>query len=164
MVFFSSTSYSMSCVKDLFKEVTISLNDQIKNAIFASDVNSVLHLVKHDVDEEDLQYYIQLAQNNMGRPPKSTMPGRALGILQISLGMAVFYKTVDCFKTKYKQFSAKNEIISRYSSPHNILMDIATVTGFISSYNAVTSAMENFNPRSNYKKQLLILLYLQSLR
>lgn len=158
---FNLSTYPMNCLTGLFKEKSEPVAEQIKNAIIGSDVNSVLTLVKDDISENDLQYFQQLAKSTMGRTPKSTPRGRFIGTIKIALGMALLYKTGDYFKTEYN--NSKNDILNRYRSFHNVMMDIACLSGFISSSNFLSDGFDKFNPRSNYKKQLLINLYLKSL-
>lgn len=154
--------YSFKSLKNIFTSYeSMNQNDEIKEAIANSDVNKVLSLVRSDVNFISLQDYIELANENFGRTPNPTFQGRFMGTIKIALGMALLYKTGDYFKTEYTK--AKSDFISRYKSVHNILMDIACLSGFISSSNFLTAGIESINPRSNYKKQLLINLYLKSL-
>jgi len=154
--------YGINSIKDIFVLAnTLSQDEQIRKAISDSDVSTVLNLVKSDTPAADLQIYYNLAQNNFGHPPRVGFHNRLVGAVKIAMGMALLYKTGDYFKNEWN--ATKPDLLTRYKSPHHLLMDIACLSGFISSYNSVNSGINNITPRSNYKKQLLIHLYLKSL-
>lgn len=161
LCFFTIPTNANSYLKKIFDTDSRSDSEQIKSAIYNSDVNTVLTLVRTDVSREDLDLYVELAQNNFGRTPSAALKSKCFGFIKIALGMALLYKTVDYFKTEYVK--SKDNILIRYKSMHNILMDLACLSGFISSSNFVNSGLDYIHPRSNYKKQLLINLYLKSL-
>jgi hypothetical protein len=159
----STQAYGIKSLSGLFcSNSVVSEHEEIQKAILNSEVNKVLELVKPNVDRYNLEEYIELAGSNFGKTPAARFKDRFIGSVKIALGMALLYKTGDYFKTEY--LKTKEDFINRYKSMHNILMDIACLSGFISSSNFITDGVDTINPRSNYKKQLLINLYLKSLK
>lgn len=140
---------------------TKSDHERVVEAISNSDVNTVLSLVKFN--NEHLEEYYELSQCSFGTAPKVGWTTQALGITKILLAAALFYKTGDHFKTEYQQFNSFMSFINRYKSIHHVLMDTAILSQLAFTYMAVSSGINNINPKSSYKKQLLINLYLQNL-
>lgn len=158
LLFFTLPAQGIHQLCKLFKKDSPSVEESINTA----DFRSVMDLVHKDVDPQDLNYYLELSQGSFGRPPKASVYNYILGSVKIILGFALLYKTGDYFKQQYT--AAHKDFIRRYTSPHNVLMDLACLSGLISSYGSVSSGINNIDPRSNYKKQLLINLYLKSLK
>lgn len=152
---------AMNYIKNIFSGSNIT--DQIEKAIDNDDFKSVHELVTKEMDDETINYYIQYAQNASGRPKKSSLPSRIKGSCKIVLGLALLYKAADYFKNEYQSLKTPSEILSRYRSVHNVMMDLACLSGVISSYGTLSAGFHHIEPRTNYKKQLLINLYLKNL-
>lgn len=152
---------SLPNIKNIFNYKKVETLDQIELAILNSDVDKVLTLLNKNTSLSDLQHYLYLCECNFGRAPKASVQKKLLGTVKFVLGISLFYKTMDYFKQELGKtgFNVK----TRYNNVHTILMDIAGLSGFISCYGFVLSAVNIINPHSNHKKQLLIRLYLDNL-
>lgn len=164
-ILYGSSLNAMSYINKIIKPKNVDNEVEfIRDAIIASDVNTVLHNVKSDISDKDLDYYIHLAKSNFGTPQRSSLRSKLLAVTNMALGSALLYKTVDYFKSEFNLAGNKAQFIDRYKSIHNVLMDFACLSGFISAYGSFTTAADYINPRSRNKKQLLILLYLQNIK
>ena len=152
---------SLATINKFWKTEPKSVNDKILDAITDADVNTVLSKVK--ADNPNISKYLQLSNSSFGVSPKVSISTKLLGISKIALASALLYKTGDYFKTEYSRFNSFAMFIKQYKSIHNILMDTATLSQLVFSYMALNSGINNINPRSCYKKQLLIKLYLENL-
>jgi hypothetical protein len=146
-----------------------SLNDFLKKdlttieyAISQSDFRTVMELVKKNVKDDDLDHYLQLSQNSMGNPPVSSIYNKATGFFCLACSMALVYSTFDFFKNEI--VAASPRLSERYKSVHNVIMDFGRLSGFVSSYLIADLGFKKIDPRSSYKKQLLINLYLKNLK
>lgn len=157
-LFFGISLEGMSGINKFFKKDTNS----IEHAISQSDFRTVMQLVKRDTNDRDLDHYIELSQNSMGTPPTSSIYNKVTGAFCLACSMALVYSTFDYFKNEL--VAARSNLSERYKSFHNIVMDFGRLSGFVSSYIIANLGINKIDPRSSYKKQLLINLYLKNLK
>lgn len=174
LMLLSTPVFGMQFIRDQFcmgPVEQLTYEEKVKQAIEDANVKQVQKLVTAtNATPDELQGYIKMASNNIGITPKSDVKGKFIGSLRLVLGLTMFYKACDYFTKAYVVQCSKNPsaalstmLVDRYSSVHELAMDVASIGSFLSAYGTCTFALRTINPKSDFNNQLLIKLYLKDL-